>query len=141
VSPKTKFRFRSCGIEFTNNFSGSFNSTPFTDAAPVNTFLPTTGPPSITIASINGINISQPPTGNLATPDAIINTSAPVQMTIQAKFIPPGTIITLHVFSDNNTDQAVQTTPLAGTLQSSTATANVHPSGFSLQFVKATWSQ
>jgi len=64
-----------------------------------------------------------------------------VQLTIQASFIPPGTVITLHVFSDNDTDQTVQTTPLLGTLQSSTATANVtFPSGFSLNFVKATWT-
>lgn len=127
---------------FTVGFSGSVNGSPFTYAAPVNTFLPTSGPPSIAITNINGTDISQPPTGNLATPDVVINTSSPVSMTIQAKFIPPGTIITLHVFSDNNTDQAVQTTPLVGTLQSSTATANVtFPSGFSLQFVKATWTQ
>jgi hypothetical protein len=128
---------------FTNNFinSGTFGSA-FTLGSPFNTFLPSTGPPSIAIASINGVNVSQPPTGNLATPDVSINTTSPVQITIQASFIPLGTVITLHVFSDNNTDQTVQTTPLQGTLQSSAATAAVtFPSGFSLQFVKATWSQ
>jgi hypothetical protein len=104
-------------------------------------FLPTTPPPSITVSAVNGIDLAQPPTGKLTTPDAIIDTLSPVQITIQASFIPPGTVITLHVFSDNNTDQTVQTTPLLGTLQSSTATANVtFPSGFSLNFVKATWT-
>ncbi len=62
----------------------------------------------------------QPPTGNLATPDVAINTGSAVQITIQAKFIPPGTVLTLKVFLDNDTDQIVQTTPLLGTLQSST---------------------
>ncbi len=126
---------------FTDNFTGSI-STPFTLASPFSTFVPTIGPPSVAIASINGINISLSPTGNLATPDVSINTTSPVDMTIQAKFIPPGTVITLHIFSDNDTDQTVQTTPLQGTLQLSTATATVtFPSGFSLQFVKATWTQ
>lgn len=127
---------------FNDNSQMGFNGTPFSQGSPFSTFLPAIGPPSIAITSINGVNVSQPPTGNLATPDVSINTASPVQMTIQASNIPPGTVITLHVFSDNNTDQKVQTTPLQGTLQSSTATATVtFPSGFSLQFVKATWSQ
>lgn len=127
---------------FIDNFQGSFNGTPFTQASPFSTFLPSIGPPSIAIISINGVNIAQPPSGNITTPDVSIDTTSPVQVTIQARLIPPGTVITLHVFSDNDTDQTVQTTPLVGTLQSSTATANVtFPSGFSLQFVKATWSQ
>lgn len=128
---------------FTNNFvgSGTFQSA-FTLGSPFSTFLPTVGPPSIAIASINGVNVSQPPTGVLATPDVSINTNSAVQMTVQASNIPLGTVITLHVFSDNNTDQTVQTTPLQGTLQSSTATATVtFPSGFSFNFVKATWTQ
>jgi hypothetical protein len=133
------FTFNTPGFSLNNN---CFSGTPFTLGSPFSTFVPATGPPSVAIASINGVNVSQPPTGNLATPDISINTTSPVQMTIQASFITPGTVITLHVFSDNNTDQTVQTTPLVGTLQSSTATANVtFPSGFSLQFVKATWTQ
>jgi hypothetical protein len=127
---------------FTETFQGSFNGTPFTAGSPFATFVPATPPPSVSIIGINGVNVNQPPTGNLTAPDATINTLSPVQLTIQASFIPPGTIVTLHVFSDNDTDQTVQTTPLLGTLQSSTATANVtFPSGFSLNFVKATWTQ
>lgn len=127
---------------FTDNFAGSISGTPLTLGSPFSTFIPATGPPSVAIASINGVNVSQTPTGVLATPDVSIDTTSPVQMTVQANFIPPGTVITLHVFSDNGTDQTVQTTPLQGTLQSSTATATVtFPSGFSLNFVKATWSQ
>jgi hypothetical protein len=126
---------------FIDNFHGSFGNTPFTLASPFALFLPATPPPSITVSVINGTPVPQPAAGNLTTPDATINTLSPVQLTIQASFIPPGTVITLHVFSDNDTDQTVQTTPLLGTLQSSTATANVtFPSGFFLNFVKATWT-
>lgn len=133
------FTFNTPGFSLNSN---SFLGTPFTLGNPFSTFVPATGPPSIAIASINGVNVSQSPTGVLATPDVSIDSASPVQVTLQAQFIPPGTVITLHVFSDNNTDQTVQTTPLQGTLQSSTATATVtFPSGFSLNFVKATWSQ
>jgi hypothetical protein len=125
---------------FTDAFTGTLQGTQH-NGSPFNTFIPTTGPPSVTVTSVNGVTVTQPPTGNLATPDVTIDTSAPVQLTIQAQFIPPGTVLTLKVFSDNDTDLIVQTTPLLGTLQSSTATATVtFPSGFSLNYVKATWT-
>lgn len=126
---------------FTDNFTGSFNGTPESMGSPFSTFIPANGPPTVTVINVNGVNVTQPPTGSLATPDAAIDTGAPVDLTIQARFIPPGTVLTLKVFSDNNTDQIVQTTPLLGTLESSTATATVtFPSGFSLNYVRATWT-
>jgi hypothetical protein len=127
---------------FQDNFQGNFNGSPTSMGSPFNTFIPAIGPPSVTVASVSGVNVAQPPSGSLATPDITINTSSAVSLAIQATNIPPGTVITLHVFSDNDTDQTVQTTPLLGTLQSSTATASVtFPSGFSLNYVKATWIQ
>ncbi len=125
---------------FTDAFTGSLQGTQHI-GSPFNTFIPATGPPAVTVTSVNGVPVTQPPTGNLGTPDVTINTGAAVELTIQAQFIPPGTVLTLKVFSDNDTDQIVQTTPLLGTLQSSTATAKVtFPSGFSLNYVKATWT-
>jgi len=128
---------------FTDAFTGTLQGTQH-NGSPFNTFIPTTGPPSVTVTSVNGVAVTQPPTGNLATPDVTIDTGSPVQITIQAQFIPPGTVVTLKVFSDSDTDQIIgmgQTTPLQGTLQSSTATATVtFPSGFSLSYVKATWT-
>jgi hypothetical protein len=48
----------------------------------------------------------------------------------------------LHLFSEtNNAGQTVNSTPLAGTMQLSTATASVViPPGFALGFVRATWT-
>src|SRR5262249_13365074 len=108
---------------FTDTFCGSFNGTPESMGSPFSTFIPANGPPSVKIVSVNGVTVPQPPTGNLATPDVTINTPSPVSVTIQATSIPPGTVLTLRVLSDNNMDQTVQTTPLLGTLQASTATA------------------
>lgn len=131
---------------FTDDFHGTFappgfNGTPESMGSPFSTFIPTNGPPSLKIVSVNGVSVTQPPTGNLATPDATINATSPVAVSLQAANIPPGTVLTLHVFSDDDMDQTVHTTPLLGTLQSSTATATLtFPSGFSLASVKATWA-
>jgi hypothetical protein len=125
---------------FTDNFTGTVTGTQ-ANGSPFATFVPTNPPPSVTVVSVNSTKITQPPTGSLATPDVTIDTSSSVALTVQASYIPVGTIITLNIFSDNNTQQAVKTTALVGSLASSTATANVtFPSGYSLNYVKATWT-
>ena len=127
---------------FTDSFTGTISGVQST-GTPNSAFLllPSTPPPSVNVVSVNSAPIPASPTASLTTPDATINTSSPVTITVQASYIPVGTVLTLQVFSDNNTDQTVQTTALAGTLQSSTATATVtFPSGYALNYVKATWS-
>jgi hypothetical protein len=127
---------------FTLTFSGTITGTR-TIGTPYTGFLmlPTTPPPTVTAISINNSQIPQPPTGSLMNPDVTIDTASPVTLTVQAAYIPLGTVVTLNIVSDNLTNQTVQTTPLAGTLQSSTATATVtFPSGYSLNYVKATWT-
>ncbi|HEV3041706.1 MAG TPA: hypothetical protein VHA33_28330 [Candidatus Angelobacter sp.] len=126
---------------FNDNFRGSFNSTAFTMASPFGVFLPSPHP-SVKVVSVDNATIAQPPVGNIAFPDVSINNTGPVTVTIEAHFIPVGTVLSLHILSDNNTDQTVQTTPLAGTLETSTCTATVtFPGSFSLGFAKAVWSQ
>ena len=120
----------------------NFPGTPFQIGSTMAVFPPTIRPPSIVVTAVNGISLPQPPTAGPQPPDVAIDTTAPVTVSIQASFIPLGTVLTLHVSSDNNTEQVVQTTPLQGTFESSTATATVtFPSGFSLNYVKATWNQ
>jgi hypothetical protein len=125
---------------FTDTFTGTVTGTE-TMAEPVATYVPTTAPPTVSVVNVNSTNLPASPTGSLATPDATIDTASAVTITVQTSNIPVGTVLTLHVFSDNNTDQAVKTTPLAGTLASATATASVtFPSGYALNYVKATWT-
>jgi hypothetical protein len=127
---------------FTDTFTGTITGTqtmgsPF--AAGV--VLPTTPPPSVSVISVSSVNLPPTPTGSLSAPDVTISNTSAVTLTVQASYIPVGTILTLHVFSDNDTDQTVQTTPLSGTVQSSQATATVtFPSGYSLNHVKASWT-
>jgi hypothetical protein len=126
---------------FTDSLTGTISGTS-SMGSPFATFLPTTPEPSVTVVSVDTVTLPQPPTGSLVTPDVTLDTATSSIITIHAANIPVGTVITLHVFSDNNTDQTVQSTPLVGALQSSTATATVtFPSGYSLNYVKATWTQ
>jgi len=68
------------------------------------------------------------------------NDGAAVTVAIEARFVPPGTVVKVHVFSENGADQIVNAAPLQGTLAQSTATASVvFPPGFSRGFVRAVW--
>ncbi len=126
------------------NSSSSFNVTgnETSDTPLTALILPKQPQASIKVVSVNSTAVPANPTGSVSSPDVILNTSSAATVTVQATNIPVGTVVTLHLYSDNtSTDQTVQTTPLAGTLASSTATANVtFPSGYSLNYVKATWT-
>jgi hypothetical protein len=73
-------------------------------------------------------------------PDVTMNAAAAVPVAIEAHHVPLGTVVKLHIFSENGADQIVDSTPLAGALALSNATASVVlPPGFSRGFVRATW--
>jgi len=125
---------------FQRNFTGSTNPTGVV-ASPFALFLPTTPAPSVRVVSVDGQSVPPNPTGSFTVPDVSINKSTAVTVDIAASNIPPGTVVKLHVFSENGADQIIDSLPLAGTLATSTATASVVlPPGFSRGFVRATWA-
>jgi hypothetical protein len=90
--------------------------------------------------------VSAVPGGSLLLPDVSINKQTPINVDIEARGIPPGTVVTLQVHSqtptDNNTLNVTAQATLSGTLQLSTATAQfTFPYGFSRGFLRATWTQ
>jgi hypothetical protein len=110
-------------------------------AAPYNTFISPLGPTTITIVSVNGVPVTQPPTGSFQTPDVTINSTGSVQLAIQATNVPPGSVVNLQFYSDNGPDIFVTSPPLAGTQASSTATANVtFPTGYTRGLVYASFT-
>jgi hypothetical protein len=122
-------------------------STPFntdiqaTQAAPGALFIPNQAV-SIQVLSVGGIPLPGEPSGTFTSPDVVINTGSPVPVAIQTSGIPPGTVLTLHIYSEDGTTQTVQTNALQGTLQSATATANVtFPPDLSLGYLSASWTQ
>jgi hypothetical protein len=124
---------------FQHTFTGTINPVP-RRATPFAVFLPASQP-SVRVVSIAGTNLPVVPTGSFATPDVTINSASAVTLNIEARNIPVGTVIKLHMYSENNADQIVDSTPLAGTFAQSIATASVTvPSGFSRMYVRATWT-
>jgi hypothetical protein len=122
-----------------NQFAGTASAF-VTNGAPYNVPLPA-AMPVVRVTSIGGIAVSATPTGDAATPDATINQSGPVAVAIEARNVPVGTVVQVRVMSGAVADFVVDSTPLAGTLQSSTATAAVtFPPGFSTGLIRATWS-
>lgn len=122
-----------------NLFSGVSNGL-LTRGTPYNVPLPA-GMPSVRVTSIAGIAIAASPTGEAATPDATINQAGPVTVAIEAKNVPPGTIVQVRIISEAIPDFVVDAAPLQGTLASSTAIANVtFPPGFSRGLIRATWN-
>ena len=122
---------------------GAINSTgPLYTATPFGLFLTSAGIPSLRVVSIGGSAVAPSPTGAFVVPDVTVNSNAALPVIIEGKNVPEGTIVTLTIFSENGPDQTIQSSPLAGNLAASTATANVTlPSGFSKGFVKATFTQ
>ena len=125
------------------NFRDDFSNIPpasTTTGSPFNVFVPTLT--SVRLVSVAGVPVNPNPTGSFEMPDVSINSGAAVTVVIEARNIPLGTVVKLHLFSESGPDQFVDSTPLAGTTQTSTATASVVlPSGFSRGFVRATWTQ
>jgi len=82
---------------YTNSFNGSVNATYYQNT-PTGLFLPTTGPASIIVTSINGTTINENP---VSFPDITINLSSTILVVITAHNIPLGTVPTVYVFSEH----------------------------------------
>ncbi|MCH7526091.1 MAG: hypothetical protein IIC01_03755 [Planctomycetes bacterium] len=102
--------------------------------------------PSVRVLAVDGLAVPDRPSGSFSNPDVTINESTTVILTIEARNVPLGTIedptvVTLFVFSEAQADIVVETTPLSGTFELSTASASVtFPHGFSRFTVRALWT-
>ena len=102
--------------------------------------IPSTPPSSVRVVSIAGVPLPPNPTGSFEIPDLNIDASAATTVVIEGRFVPVGTIVRLHLVSEDGADQIVGSAPLAGTLQQSSATASVvFPRGFTRGFARAVW--
>ena len=123
---------------FTQGWTGTGAPTP-SFGTPYNVPSPT-AQPAVRVTSIGGINVAANPTGSFITPDVVLNNPNPVTVSIQANNVPVGTVLQLYLFSEVGTDVVLNTAPLAGTLQISTATvqATFQP-GYPRGFVRGNW--
>jgi len=132
-----RIRLEAIENEFTGTINGEFRTgTLFPNAI----FLPALPIASVRVVSVDGVNVPASPTGSFLVPDVTINNEELSTFAIEARNIPIGTQITLYIFAETGPDQIVQTTLLQGSVESSTATAEVSlPPTFSRVFVHATW--
>jgi hypothetical protein len=117
--------------------------------SPLNSFVPTTPPPTIQVVSVAGQTVPANPTGSFDLADVTINSgpTVPVEIVIKAHYVPAGTIPTLYLFSLEGKDQqvaspALLSTGTPGETQSIiTVDKNVtFPPGFSRGYVRASWT-
>ena len=81
------------------------------------------------------------PTGSYVTPDVTLDNATTVTIQLEGSKVPVGTIVKVTLTPETGAIQTVDSTPLAGTFESSTATATVTlPHGFSRFSVQASWT-
>lgn len=119
------------------NVSGTYaQSTPF----PL--LLPTAGPPSAQVISINGTPVTPNPN---TFPDVTINTTSAVNVVIQTQNIPTTATITLTILDENGVADTVAQAPPLGNCNSSnvcTTTAQItFPFGASRGLTRVMWTQ
>lgn len=119
---------------FQQDFTGTADPTP-TFGSPF-LVLPA-GQPSVRVVSVAGEPVSPNPMGTFEMPDVTIMEGGQASVEIEARNVPAGTVVKLHLYSENGADQIVDTTPLEGTDELSTASATIEiPPGFSRSFAR-----
>ncbi len=121
--------------------AGSVYTEPmYTWGTPLRVFPPETAP-KVRVTSIDGTQVSESSRGFYLTPDVEIVADTTSTVTIKANYVPVGTEIQLTIQPEYESQIKVTTTPLQGTLESSTAEALVRfPPGFSRGYVFANWT-
>jgi hypothetical protein len=124
----------------------AYNLTPYTQGTPLNSFVPTTAPPSIQVTGIAGQTVApEDITGGFDAADYTIESNNAVEVTIQGRNVPVGTVPQLVITSLEGKDQVVSDVPalqaLTGQPGMTYSTVMVKfPSGFSRGYVRATWT-
>ncbi len=103
-------------------------------------FLPSSRQP-VRIVRVGDVLVPETPTGSLSNADVVLEADTPTTLDIAAHGVPPGTVVRVTVLFNSTDTLTFHSTPLSGTLASSTATAVVTiPYGFSQFLVEANWT-
>lgn len=81
-------------------------------ASPFAVLLPPPTPlPSVRVVSIAGVPVPPNPMGSITMPDVTLNTPTTAPVQIEARHIPPGTVVQLQIYSETGTGQVVDSPP------------------------------
>jgi hypothetical protein len=137
--PGSPGRIRLEAFPSSYQFSGSYSPTAFI-ASPVQVF-PGPNTPTLRVTAVGAVPVPDNPTGSFVMPDVTIDQTTAVTLMIEAHHIPLGTVVKLRITAENGSLPDVDSSPLAGGLETSTATASATlPPGFSRFFVSASWT-
>ena len=107
---------------------------------PGNVFPPANSP-TVNVTAIGGAMVPANPLGGFNPADLVINEGGSVTIDVVAENIPVGTVVDLSIWTESTGNMVLQTTPLAGNLANSTATATAtFPHGFSRISIQASWN-
>jgi len=97
--------------------------------------------PQVKVVSVNNVNAPTDVTGSQLAPDFTIGTMSAVTVNISAAYIPVGTVVNLHLTSEQGNDATVACAALAGTFAASTASCSgvTFPQGVTIADIKAVW--
>lgn len=110
---------------------------------PVATFTIPTPAADIRVVDVDGNGVSAPALGRTANPDVFFADSGPVTISLECSNVPLGSVLTVVVKSTAPGAAAIsgQSTPLAGTVALSTATATLTvPAGRGVIHAYASWT-
>jgi len=126
---------------FTNNFTGSIQGQSGSSVPNV-LLVPTAGSPTARVISIGGAPVSPNPD---TFPDIVINTTAPVDVVIETRQVPPTATILLTILGEAGAPDTVVTAPQLGNCSASNVcTTTVQVSfgpGASRGLTRVTWTQ
>ena len=95
----------------------------------------------VRVTSVAGVPVPNNPSGDFHPADLTLDEVGPVTLEVAASGVPVGTIVNLTMWTESGSTIQVDSSPLAGSLTQSTASATVNlPHGFSRFFVEATWT-
>ncbi len=133
-------RIRLEAYRFVRSFSISPNTALMPLASP-GPALPPASAPNIRVVRVAGETVASTPTGSFEVPDVLIDAASTVEVEIEAGNIPLGTVLELTFQPQTGGPINVTSTPLSGTLELSTASAQVQfPHGVTRVFVRASWT-
>ena len=126
-------RFESNNLGGPTNIYGAYSK-----SVPYALNLPSTPTPSIKVAILNGQEINANP---FTFPDVTLTGGSQVPITVEARYVPVGTVAKIYIFSEAGPDQVINIGPLTGNDYTLTTafTTITYPPGGSRGYVKATW--
>ncbi|MCW8138075.1 MAG: hypothetical protein KIT58_04130 [Planctomycetota bacterium] len=109
-------------------------------ASPGTVLLPPSAP-LVRVVRVAGQDVAASPTGSFVTPDVTIDAAGTVTVELQARNVPPGTVLQLTFQPETGSAFTASSSPLTGTLELSTATVQAQfPHGGTRVFVRASWT-